>query len=126
VKGILFGIVIVVAGLAGVMLSEALIALGFLEYAPYDVTGNLFLGAVLPAYVIVVGLTVLLLGRVFAYNLPLFATLYLLAFGALLVYYLISFFNPLPDIFKYLGCFVAACAFWFTLRWRALNTSRPA
>lgn len=116
-KTALFALLVILVGLLHSIITDMLI-IAWLSVGVGDVTGNYFLLAILPAEIIAVGITTLVLMKAYKHspriNLALYVVVAALAHSAMLN----MLANPAADIAAYFGGMVIACGIWFSLLWR--------
>ena len=113
----LYALLVIFVGVASVAASEVLVV-SWLQAVDFDATGAFFWTALLPAQFLLVGLTTLLLFKIYAFKPLLYMPLYLLTYMATHAFELNSFFNPAADIFRYLAAIGVAGLFWFICFWQ--------
>lgn len=121
----LYALLVIFVGVASVALSEVFVVT-WLQHVTFDATGDFFWTALLPAQWFLVGLTTLLLFKIYAFRPLLFMPLYLLTYMATHAFELNSFFNPVGDILRYLVAIGIAAAFWFACLWQFYLKKRQA
>jgi len=119
-KNYIYPVLVTFIAIAAVIASELLIIVGFLQL-PIDITGNFYWLGLLPGHLIIVGLIVLILRGLFAWNRNWYVPLFIIVFSGFYVFYLTSFFNPLETVIQYLASAIPVCLFWFGLRWSKLS-----
>jgi len=121
-KTALFSLLVVFVGLLHGIITDMLI-IAWLSIGMADVTGSYFLLAILPAEIIAVGITTLLLMKAYKFNPRVNLTLYVVVAAVAHSAMLNMLANPPADIAAYFGGMVIACGIWFSVLWRYyLNT----
>jgi hypothetical protein len=124
-KTALFTLLVVLVGLLHSIITDMLI-ITWLSMGVGDITGNYFMLAILPAEIIAVGITTLVLMKAYKYNPRVNLALYVVV-GALAHSAMLNMLaNPLADIAAYFGGMVIACGIWFSLLWRFYLNKTPA
>ncbi len=116
-KTFFFALIVVIAALASVGFSEALV-IAWLTNVPFDATGGFLAATLLPVQFILVGITTGLLMRVYAHKPFVFMPLYWLVYLVAHSFELHAFLNPVADILSYALIISLACGFWFFCLWR--------
>lgn len=113
------GFLVFLGAFVFVVLSELAVVF-WLETAPMDITGNIFLTAVGPAHLIVQGLVISIIAPVLRRKAGLFVGLYIAFTLGLYILMLSAFENPLGDILRYEISTIFAASVWLFINRRRI------
>ncbi len=116
-KRFVFPFLIGLAAVVSVIAAELLVV-AWLQMAPFDVTGNIYLYGAFPVHLLVTGFSFLVLHKIFRHQPALYPLLYSLLSISFYVFMLAQLNNPVGDQIRYALSVALACAVCFAL-WRS-------